>query len=129
VTGLVGISRDLPDLRLDDSVPAALRAALEFLEAHFSAPLTASDLAGRAGLPPVRFARFIKRVFRVTPSQLIAQTRLAAASRMLSGTSLSVSEIAHACGFYDHSAFTRAFRTATGLTPRAFRSRNCDSQT
>jgi AraC-like DNA-binding protein len=33
----------------------------------------------------------------------------------------SVAEIAHACGFYDHSAFTRAFRAATGMTPTQFR--------
>jgi AraC-like DNA-binding protein len=32
-----------------------------------------------------------------------------------------VAEIAHASGFYDHSAFTRAFRSATGLTPTAYR--------
>jgi AraC-like DNA-binding protein len=33
-----------------------------------------------------------------------------------------VADIAYACGFYDHSALTRAFRSATNLTPTQFRS-------
>ena len=63
----------------------------------------------------------IKRLFRITPSRLISQTRLAAASRMLEDTDKQVAEIAHASGFYDHSAFTRAFRSATGATPSEYR--------
>ena len=78
-------------------------------------------LARQSGLPPVRFARLIKRIFRLTPTQLIAQRRLAAASRLLRETDQAVAEIALACGFYDHSAFTRAFRTTIGSTPTQFR--------
>jgi AraC-like DNA-binding protein len=78
-------------------------------------------LARLAGLPPVRFARLIKRIFRVTPNQLIIQTRLAAAARLLAETERSVADIAYACGFYDHSAMTRAFRSATNQTPSQFR--------
>ncbi len=59
-----------------------------------------------------------KRLFGLTPSQFITKSRIAAASRMLHDLNKSVSEIAHACGFYDHSAFTRAFRSATGMTPQ-----------
>ncbi|RLT10960.1 MAG: AraC family transcriptional regulator [Planctomycetota bacterium] len=62
-----------------------------------------------------------KRLFGLTPSQFITKSRIAAASRMLRDLNKSVSEIAHACGFYDHSAFTRAFRSATGMTPSEFR--------
>ena len=34
---------------------------------------------------------------------------------------MSVAEVAHACGYSDHSAFTRQFRATVGLTPREFR--------
>ena len=33
----------------------------------------------------------------------------------------AVADIAYECGFSDHSAFTRAFRAATGVTPTEFR--------
>ena len=80
-----------------------------------------ASLAKHAGLSAVRFARLTKRIFRITPHQLIVQTRLNAAARMLMETNASVAQIAVDCGFYDHSAFTRAFRSATDLTPTQFR--------
>lgn len=121
IVGVVGISRDLRAPGDGSVIPAGLATTLEFLETSFAELISPSTLAQRAGLSPVRFARLIKRIFRLTPSQLITQTRLAAASRLLEETTRPVAEIAHASGFYDHSAFTRAFRSATGLTPTAYR--------
>ncbi len=121
IIGLVGISRDLQVPAGAGRIPAGLAAALDYLEAHYDEELSPTSLAARAGIPPVRFARLIKRLFRTTPSQLISHTRLAAASRWLEESQKPVAEIAHACGFYDHSAFTRAFRAATGMTPTQFR--------
>ena len=124
IIGLVGISRDLRAPGDKETIPATLANTLEYLESHYAEPITPASLARRASLPLVRFERLIKRIFRLTPSQLITQTRLAAASRLLRETDHPVASIAHRCGFYDHSAFTRAFRSAIGLTPSQFRTRN-----
>lgn len=124
VIGVVGISRDLRAPGERESIPASLAGTLEFLEAHFGDSVSPASLARHAQLSPVRFARLIKRIFRLAPSQLITQTRLAAASQLLVETEQAIAEIAHQCGFYDHSAFTRAFRSATGMTPRQFRAAN-----
>jgi AraC-like DNA-binding protein len=121
ITGVIGISRDIRAPGDRSSIPAALVDTLEYLEENFGDDLSPSSLAKLAGLSPIRFARLIKRIFRLTPSQLITQTRLAAASELLLEKSDTVVEIAHRCGFSDHSAFTRAFRSATGLTPTQFR--------
>lgn len=123
VVGLIGISHDLPELGDRASVPANLVGALDFLDEAYGESITPAGLARRAGLPPARFARFIKRIFHRTPTQLISHTRLSAAARRLAETDRSVADIAHACGFYDHSAFTRAFHAATGQTPTEFRAR------
>jgi len=121
ITGLIGISRDLRAPGETHGIPQGLAAAVEHLENHFMDPVTPGLLAKLAGLPAVRFARLIKRIFRISPVQWIAQTRLAAAAHLLRETDRSVAEIATACGYYDHSAFTRAFRSATAMTPTAFR--------
>jgi len=121
VVGLVGISRDLRAPGDSEVIPASLAPTLEHLEAHYAEPVSPARLAGLAGLSAVRFARLIKRLFRMTPSQLITQTRLAAASRLLQETEKPIAEVALASGFYDHSAFTRAFRSATGETPTGYR--------
>jgi PAS domain S-box-containing protein len=122
VVGVVGISRDLRAPGDSELIPAGLVNALEHLQNHCDDPLSPSSLARLAGLPSVRFARLVKRIFRVTPNQLIVQTRLSAAARLLTETDRPVADIACSCGFYDHSALTRAFRSATNLTPSEFRS-------
>lgn len=121
IAGLVGISRDLRAPGDRESIPQSLAATLEHLETHFSDALSPASLARHAGLSSVRFARLIKRIFRMTPHQLITQTRLAAAAHLLRETGRSVADIAAHCGFYDHSAFARAFRSVTDLTPSQFR--------
>jgi AraC-like DNA-binding protein len=63
----------------------------------------------------------MKRIFHLTPGQLITRSRINSAAQALGETRRSVAEIALACGFCDHSAFTRAFRQATGMTPTQFR--------
>ena len=121
VTGIIGMSKDVRSPVAPQEIPPGVAAALARLEAGCADPLTPSELAHIAKLPPARFARIIKRVFGVTPIQLIAKTRIAAASRLLRETDRSIAEIAHECGFYDHSAFTRAFRAVTSVTPTQFR--------
>lgn len=121
VSGLIGFSRDVRVMVEPHEIPSDFAKALGEFEQSLSADVTPAWLANRSKLPPQRLARLIKRLFGLTPSQFITKSRIASASRMLCEKDQSVSEIAHACGFYDHSAFTRAFRSATGMTPTEFR--------
>jgi PAS domain S-box-containing protein len=121
VIGLIGISRDVRAPVDPRSIPVELAAALEHFENNLAESFTPTILARRAGITPARFARLIHRFFDFTPSQFLTQTRLTAAARRLRETDVGVSEIAHECGFYDHSAFSRAFRSAMGVTPSAYR--------
>jgi AraC-like DNA-binding protein len=119
--GLVGFSRDL--FRPDESHPdyRRLAEAVEHLRAHYDEPLRLAALGRRFGLSQDKLERLVKEVFHVTPRQLLTKTRIDAASRLLLETRRSVAEVAHACGYSDHSAFTRQFRATVGLTPREFR--------
>ncbi len=121
VIGLVGISRDVRAPVDPRNIPMELAAALERFENNLAEFVTPANLARQAGLTPAKFARLIHRFFDLTPSQFLTQTRLAAAARLLRETDLGVSAIAHESGFYDHSAFSRAFHSAMGVTPSAYR--------
>lgn len=121
IVGMVGYSRDLRAPGDAERIPASLLSTIDFLEDHFSERILPSHLAAKAGLSPVKFARLLKRVLKLTPGQLILQTRLEEASRLLRDTDASIAEIATRCGFCDHSALTRAFHATTGMTPSEFR--------
>lgn len=121
VVGLIGISRDLRAPIKSQEMPTAAAAALQRFENRLSEPISPAQLASWSGLPPARFARMVKKLFGLTPSQYITKTRIAAASSLLRETERTVAEIAAACGFADHSSFTRAFRKVAGISPTQFR--------
>jgi len=121
IVGIVGFSRDVRVPVPTDEIPEGFARALEEFERTLADRVTPATLAEQSGLTPQQLTRFTKRIFAITPSQLITRSRIAAASRMLLDSDKTVAEIAVACGFYDHSAFTRSFRNATGVTPSAFR--------
>lgn len=121
VTGLIGISKDLTALVGREEVPAGVALALRGLESSYDKRVSPSSLARMAGMSPVRFARIIKRIHGISPMQLITKTRISAGSRLLRETETPVVEIAMACGFADHSAFTRAYRAVTGMSPTEYR--------
>ncbi|NLU69371.1 AraC family transcriptional regulator [Streptomyces sp. HNM0574] len=56
-----------------------------------------------------------------TPAQLIRETQVLEAKRLLAGTGLPVGRVARELGFADPAYFCRFFRRETGLTPGAFR--------
>lgn len=121
VIGLIGFSRDVRAPIEPQEIPADFAVALEELEQEPANELTPAWLARRSHLTPQRLARLTKRLFGLTPTQLITKARIATASRLLRETRQSVAEIAQAAGFSDQSAFTRTFRSATGVTPSAYR--------
>ncbi|MEO1612949.1 MAG: helix-turn-helix transcriptional regulator, partial [Pseudomonadota bacterium] len=56
-----------------------------------------------------------------TFSEVVAETRAAAAVRMLRDEALSLGQIGFLCGYADQAHFTRSFRAAIAATPGAFR--------
>jgi AraC-like DNA-binding protein len=121
VTGIIGFSQDVRTPVSKEEIPEGISTALSFLEENYALQISPSSLAKVADLTSARFARVMKRIFQLTPNQLISKTRITAAAKMLQDSEQSISEIAIACGYYDHSAFTRAFRMAVGLSPSSYR--------
>lgn len=120
VVGLVGLSRDLPPASQHPEFPR-VASALAYIHAHFAEDLLLRDVAAHVGLSPDTLERLFKRVTRLTPKQLLLRVRFDHAVRLLRQPELSVSAVAYACGYSDHSAFTRKFRMMAGVTPQAYR--------
>lgn len=121
VVGIIGYSKDLQDPVPLKDIPPEIAAVLDQFRLRCGDEASPSLLARAAGVSPARFAKVIKRVHGVTPSQFITQTRIDAASRLLRRSDSTVAEIALECGFSDHSAFSRAFRSIIGLSPSQYR--------
>jgi len=121
VTGLIGMSKDLAAPVNRDDVSPEVARVLRYLESAYDDPVSPSTLARKAGMTAARFARIIKRIHGISPMQLITKTRITVGCRLLRDTDASIAQIALDCGFADHSAFTRAFRAVTGMSPSEYR--------
>ena len=121
VIGLAGISRDLQvaNERSDDYSHVA--EALRRIQTDYSLRLKVRDLARQAGLSEYQFEQRIRKIFQITPGQLVQKTRMEAAVRQLRDTNEPVAAVALDCGYSDQSAFTRQFRQTTGFSPLEFR--------
>lgn len=122
-TGIIGFSRDVRTPVQTDEIPLAFAKVIAEFEDDPSVECSPAALAERSQLSPSQFAKLTRRIFGLTPSQFIVKTRISAGSRWLRETSQPVAEIAQRCGYHDQSAFTRAFRTTTSLTPLEYRRR------
>lgn len=101
---------------------AGLLRALETMEARIEAPCPREALAAAAGMSVRQLERLFRAHLGRTIAQVYLQVRLEHARRLLRATSLSVMDVATACGFASSSHFARVFRSAFGVPPgRALR--------
>ena len=121
VIGLASISRDLGTPREEDLEFAGLRRIVEHIRAHPDGELKPASLAASAGLSPAQLERRMRKVFQLTTSQFIRQSRISHAVHLLDATRQPISVIALECGYGDQTAFTRQFRSTVGMPPAAYR--------
>ncbi|WP_085708472.1 MULTISPECIES: AraC family transcriptional regulator [unclassified Pseudomonas] len=120
IIGLAGISVDLQSASETHPAFERLAAVDEHIRTHFNRRVTLGELTRIAGISVAQLERYCKRVFHLTPRQMIQKVRLEYAHRLLH-TDLPITEVALQCGYTDHSAFTRQFKASTGFTPRQYR--------
>jgi AraC-like DNA-binding protein len=120
IIGLAGISRDLSSPDKDHPIYRQLVELLAYIQQHYAEPLKPEELARLAGLSLTRLERSMRRVFNLTPKQMIIKIRIEAALELLQSEQ-GIAEIAYACGYADHSAFSRQFKAMVGLSPVTYR--------
>lgn len=120
VVGVIGISRDLgqPDNR--HSAFERLNKVLDYMQSHFDEQIRVQSLADLAELSVAQLERHFRRVFQVTPQQLLTKLRIESAMRFLNSED-SIASIGQQCGFADQSAFARQFKATVGMSPRDYR--------
>lgn len=103
-----------------DRVSAVLRS-LQCMRAQPAQRHSLADLAQTALLSPFYFHRVFRRVTATTPSRFLTALRMAEAKRLLTETSLSVTEICAEVGYSSLGTFTTQFTRHVGLSPSRYR--------
>lgn len=120
VVGIAGISNDL-------NVPENTHPAFykmvkveEYIKNNYSETITLAHLTAIAGVSVAQLERYFKKIYHLTPRQMISKIRLQVAIDLLA-TQLPITEIGLRCGYTDHSAFCRQFKIHTGVSPSIYR--------
>ena len=98
-----------------------LQQMLSFIYAHYAEDVGLADIAAAANVSRSEAGRCFSAYLRSTPVGYLIKYRLQRARRMLSDQTLTLQQIAQACGFHSMSYFTRQFRQHYGATPGAAR--------
>lgn len=100
---------------------ATVVAAVRLMEERFACALRIEEIARTVFLSPDRFTEVFVRAMGRTPRDYLRYLRVERAKTLLATTDTPVTQIAQAAGFGEAAYFSRVFRSATGMTPLAFR--------
>lgn len=120
IIGMAGISHDLPEASASHPAYQSLSVVDRHIRAQYHRPIAMEELTALTGLSVAQIERYCKRIFHLTPRQMIHKVRLDKATELLRGEQ-PITDIALQCGYTDHSAFSRQFKAMTGTTPSDFR--------
>jgi len=98
-----------------------LQTVNDFIQAHVDQEISLAEMAATLNLSQYHFCRLFKQSTGITPHQYLTRCRVEKAKQLLSKPELTITDIAFAVGFSNHSSFTRLFRQYVGVTPKAFR--------
>ncbi len=98
-----------------------LTRMLSFAEENFSTGATLGELSSQLAYDYVYLSKFFKRATGLPYHSYILRLRVETACEYLTGSTLSVEEIAARCGFGSLRSLDREFRRQKLTTPREFR--------
>lgn len=95
-------------------------AAVRFLLQH-KEQARLDELPRRLGVSNRCLQLAFKQHVGLSPKQLLKMIRFQTTFRHLHDARLSLTDVAHRCGYYDHAHFVHEFKSLSGLTPSAYR--------
>jgi len=93
-------------------------AAIARMESNLETPIPLEKLARDVGVSDRQLERLFRTHMKVSPSRYYLSLRLWRARALLGQTSLTVLQVAVACGFTSASHFTKCYRTQFGVAPK-----------
>ncbi|MFC6453311.1 response regulator transcription factor [Paenibacillus vulneris] len=93
----------------------------DYIRAHLSGDITLTKAAALVHLNPSYLSQLFKQQLNRNFIDYVAEMRMEEAKRLLSATSLRISEIADRVGYSDVAYFSNTFKKWNGCTPSEYR--------
>lgn len=100
---------------------AILAPAIRYIQNNFTREvISIARLAQECGISQVYLRRLFNQLYGTSPLKYINNRKLELAKELLCSQLYSISDLASLTGYSDECVFSREFKKATGLSPRAF---------
>ena len=98
-----------------------VRSALKYMEVHYAEKLTLSELAERTYVSQWYLSKLLNKYTGKSFCDLLNQTRIGKAEKLLEDPSLKIHEISDMIGFNDVTHFSRIFKKIEQVSPNEYR--------
>ncbi|SFD97784.1 AraC-type DNA-binding protein [Chitinophaga sp. CF118] len=95
--------------------------AIQFIKDHLTEKISIDSLAKLSCMSKSAFFEAFRGQFGLSPLEYIQQERIELAKRVMSNTSLSITEVCYEAGFNNLNYFIRLFKRKEGVTPNVYR--------
>lgn len=101
--------------------PKQILALTNYINSNYNQDITLDSLSKEFFLHPAYISRVFKKQLNINFSNYLKSVRIREATMLIKNSNLEISEIAERTGFATAGAFTRAFKSSTGVTPLQYR--------
>ena len=107
------------ETELQDSTK--LDTIYKHINENFKEHISLDEIASVATMTVPAFCRYFKKVTGKTFTKLVNEYRVVHATKLLSESKMSITDIAFECGFNNFSHFNKLFKEITGKNASAYR--------
>ncbi len=103
--------------RLGSRQPKLIEA-VSLMEANLEEPMSLDELSSHVGISRRQLERIFQKHLQCVPTRYYLELRLQRARQLLLQTSMSIVDVAFACGFVSAPHFSKCYRDCFGIPPR-----------
>ncbi len=100
------------------------RTASNYIKAHYSDNISVDIIASHVGISRKYLFAIFKEFTGTSPKDYLTDYRIRSAMEFLLDDSLSIGNIAYSVGYVDQLAFSKIFKSKTGVSPSEYREKN-----
>ncbi len=101
--------------------PKWIEVLFELLNDRWQEQISLSELSSIVQVHPVTISKQFRKYFNCTYGEYMRKLKVKNSIELIKTSNTPLTDIAHHCGFSDHSHFSRNFKKFTGFLPNEFR--------